>query len=194
MDISSYYVYALKDPTISPMKPFYIGKGTGNRAWEHEINPDTTKKGARISKIHSNGKQVIVSILAENLTEYQAIKLEAEMISAFGIEEAGGLLTNAVIPKGILKQAPKNLNIPLGVREKAQVGLTLLKEAIMELSSANDTGITNADAAKSLGLQSDFQGASKDYLSYSIIGLLLKEGKLVRKPNSRHYHSTSSRV
>jgi len=193
MENAPYYVYALKDPTLSPAKPFYIGKGTGNRAWEHEIKPDTTRKGKRIKIIHSTGQNVLVSILVENLSEIEAIKLEAELISALRTEETGGLLTNAVIPKGITNKTPRHLNIPLGTREKAQLGLAMLKDAIFELASANQPGITNADAAKSLGLQSDFQGASKDYLSYSLIGLLIKEGKILRKPNSRHYQPTQQK-
>lgn len=30
----SYYEYALKDPRISPVMPFYIGKGVGTRAYD----------------------------------------------------------------------------------------------------------------------------------------------------------------
>ena len=40
--LSPYYVYALKDPRTNPVLPFYIGKGTGNRPWEHTINVDST--------------------------------------------------------------------------------------------------------------------------------------------------------
>ena len=35
--MNSFYVYALKNPRVKPAKPFYIGKGIGTRAWEHEI-------------------------------------------------------------------------------------------------------------------------------------------------------------
>ena len=35
-----FYVYALKDPRDKPAKPFYVGKGTGNRAWDHQKNID----------------------------------------------------------------------------------------------------------------------------------------------------------
>ena len=39
-----FYVYALKDPRQKPAKIFYIGKGTGNRAWEHQLNIDESEK------------------------------------------------------------------------------------------------------------------------------------------------------
>lgn len=47
----------------------------------------------------------------------------------------------------------------------------------MELAMANPKGISNPDSAKYLGLQSGYDGGSKDYLSYSMIGLLMKEGR-----------------
>lgn len=37
----------------------------------------------------------------------------------------------------------------------------------MELAKANPHGISNSDAAKYLGLQSDYGGSAKDYLSYT---------------------------
>ena len=43
-----FYVYALKDPRQKPAKQFYIGKGTGNRAWEHQSIIDDSEKGKLI--------------------------------------------------------------------------------------------------------------------------------------------------
>ena len=48
------------------------------------------------------------------------------------------------------------MNVPDGL-EKAQMGLALLKDAIVELAAANAKGIRNADAAKHLGLQSSYK-------------------------------------
>jgi hypothetical protein len=182
---TSYYVYALKDPRSSPAKAFYVGKGTGTRAYDHLIKPDESRKGSRIREIVNAGYDVLVTQLADGLSELQAMKIEAELISAFGTEATGGLLTNTVIPSGNVGKPRKTLVVPAGVIEKAQLGLALMKDAVVELAKANAKGITNSDAASALGLRSDYGGGSKDYLSYSIIGVLMREGKLARQEPSK---------
>lgn len=117
------------------------------------------------------------------MTEQQALKIEAELISACGIRSHGGLLTNKVRPNPENIKLRTKANIPDACYEKAQMALELLKSAVMELAKANPAGITNSDVAKYLGLQSDYGGGSKDYLSYSVIGLLMKEGRLQRTDN-----------
>ncbi len=127
--------------------------------------------------------------MADGLSELQAIKIEAELISALGTEQTGGLLTNTVIPSGSIGKPRKTLVVPQGVAEKAQLGLALLKDAVLELAKANPKGITNSDTASALGLRSDYGGGSKDYLSYSILGLLMREGKLARDQVSKHHRA-----
>lgn len=163
--MNPYYIYALKDPRVSPARPFYIGKGTGSRAWEHTLRIDRTRKGARIAEIQDSGHLVVTTVLADDLTEAQALKLESELISAFGTEATGGLLTNSVVPSGAQGKPRRGVTVPAGSVEKAQVGLNLLKSAVLELAQANPAGITNSDTSKALGLQSDYAGGSKDYLS-----------------------------
>lgn len=102
--MNPYYIYALKDPRSSPAQIFYIGKGTGQRAWEHTLRVDHTLKGQRIAEIHTAGYEVLTTVLADDLTEFQALKLEAELIGAFGTLKTGGLLTNTVVPGEV---APK---------------------------------------------------------------------------------------
>lgn len=188
MTTNFYYVYALKDPRSSPSKPFYIGKGTGSRAFDHLMTPDRTKKFARISEIKKAGKEPIVDILIEDLTEAQALRLESELISALGTIETGGLLTNAVVPTGLGGKKRIGIVIPQGAVERAQLGLEFLKTAILELAKANPDGILNSDAASLLGLRSDYRGKQKDYLSYSILGLLMREGKIARVEGVRPRH------
>ena len=155
MPRNPFYVYALKDPRQKPAKPFYIGKGTGNRAWEHQTQIDDSEKGVVIKGIHNAGLKVLHTVMADNLTEEQSLKIEAELIAAFGIRKHGGLLTNKVKPNPENINRKIKINIPDGCYEKAQMGLEFIKSAVMELAKANQKGIKNSDAAKYLGLQSD---------------------------------------
>ena len=77
--------------------------------------------------------------------------------------------------------------MPTGVLEKAQLGLELLKSAVLEFAKANPGGITNAETANYLKLKSDYGGGARDYLSYSILGKLMREGKVERKEESKRH-------
>ena len=183
---NSNYVYALKDPRKNPAQIFYIGKGTGSRKSDHIINIDKTSKGKFIEEIIKSGFEVIVTILSDSLTEIQALKLEAELISAFGIERNGGILKNSVSPSGKVNKNYSELNVPYGVYEKAQLGLQFLRTATLEFLKANPQGIKNNELAKYLDLQSDNNGKQKDYLSYSILGTLMKDNLIVKSSDSKY--------
>ena len=183
-----YYVYVIKDPRSSPAIPFYIGKGTGSRAYDHLITPDRTRKYRRIKAILESGAQPLVEILVDDITETQALRIEAELISAFGTVDTGGTLENTVVPTGLGKNTRRNVVVPHGAVEKAQLGLGLLKSAILDLAKENPVGITNSDAASLLGLRSDYRGRQKDYLTYSVLGLLMREGKVKRSEGGKPFH------
>lgn len=180
MSSGAFYVYALKDPRTSLAMPFYIGKGVGNRAWDHDLKPDATAKGKRITEIKGSGHDVVVTVLCSELTELQALRIEAELISAFGTVATGGLLTNSVSPSGKSKKSRHTFVVPQGAPEKAQLGLNFLKDAVMEFARANEGGVTNAEVTHALGLHSTYGGGSKDYLSWSILGLLMRDGMIKR--------------
>jgi len=176
---NSYYVYALKDPSVNPSKIFYIGKGTGSRAWEHVIDADNTRKGNLIREITKKGRDVIVSILVGDLNEIQALKIEAELISSFGTVDSGGSLYNAIVPSGIIHKKQNEVYSSYGTIEKAQLGLGFVKDSIEELLKMNPDGLINAEIAHNLGLKSDHGGKQQDYLTYSALGILMNEGRIV---------------
>lgn len=86
VSLGEYYVYGLIDPRNR--KIFYIGKGTGNRIFEHEResqgNPESEKlKLKTIAEIQSVGLDVEKVIIKCNLTESEAFALEAALINIF---------------------------------------------------------------------------------------------------------------
>ncbi|WP_432634524.1 GIY-YIG nuclease family protein [Candidatus Avelusimicrobium sp.] len=182
----SFYVYALKDGRKNPAQIFYIGKGTGTRKDDHLLNVDDTNKGIFIREIIQTGGEVIVSILVDNLTEVQALTLEAELISAFGTEKNGGILKNSVTPKSFIIPSKQPLNLPVGMYELATIGLKFIKKAMLEFLAANPDGIKNADFARYLNLHSDNAGKQKDYLTYSVLGILMRENKIKKEVNGKY--------
>jgi len=78
---TAYYIYALKGPMTE--KPFYIGKGTGVRAWEHAAKADENSVGTT-DQINPNCR---IGTDCVKSGRPQALKLESELISVFGTEE-----------------------------------------------------------------------------------------------------------
>ena len=80
-----FYVYALVDPRDN--KIFYIGKGTGNRVFQHEIcavNEDAdTLKYERIRDIKEAGQEVKHYIIRHGMTEEEAFLVESVLINVF---------------------------------------------------------------------------------------------------------------
>lgn len=94
LSLGDYYVYGLIDPRNK--KIFYIGKGTGNRVFEHEResqrSPDSEKlKLKTIAEIKVAGFEVEKVIINCNLTESEAFVAEATLINAFNYVEDIGL-------------------------------------------------------------------------------------------------------
>ena len=65
-------------------------------------------------------------------------------------------------------------------RQKAEKGLALLKDAILDHLGTFPDGLRNSDLANDLGLMSDHEGQQRNYLTYSVLGLLLKEKEVVK--------------
>lgn len=103
-----YYVYMLLDPYNN--KPFYIGKGIGNRVFNHlncALNDtDTTNaKYDKIREITKKGQTIKHIIVRHGLTENEAYQIEASLIDS--LTYCGLFLSNKVgghnsIEKGLM--------------------------------------------------------------------------------------------
>jgi hypothetical protein len=91
-DEKKYYVYAHCDPTITTYDiskkiniagvPFYIGKGTGDRAYDLNRNQG---HGAKIREVLRKcvSERNIVRIIRDNMSELDALELESKLIYLF---------------------------------------------------------------------------------------------------------------
>jgi hypothetical protein len=89
-----YYVYQLIDPILN--KPFYIGKGTKNRAWMHNKFKDRNNnlhKDNYIRQLHKKGVEPIVDIVHYFDTENEAYDYEEILTESIGLEN----LTNITL-------------------------------------------------------------------------------------------------
>ena len=99
-DMKTYYVYQLVDPRNN--KPFYIGKGNGNRAYQHSKLKDGNKNPYKDRKIKS--------ILKENLEIRKRVEKSTGLL--------GGLAKAATKIPGI----GQYLNAPEAIEEMEKLG------------------------------------------------------------------------
>lgn len=95
----NYYVYYLIDPVTR--QPFYVGKGTGRRMYEHYRVRNKLKNPllkAKLCKLHQQGKAVVYEKVLINVNEEEAFEKEKTLIAQHGkkIDGFGSLcnLTN----------------------------------------------------------------------------------------------------
>jgi hypothetical protein len=79
-----YYVYVYSDPDTKA--PFYIGKGKGNRCFDHLNDIHSSEKVAKIQEILNSGKEPIIEVLVHGVDEETALKVEAAAIDLIGID------------------------------------------------------------------------------------------------------------
>lgn len=115
------YVYVYVDPETE--KPFYIGKGTGDRFLAHlDVQPGTAK-GDRINEIRGRGKEPRIDILRWGLSESDAIMVEAAAIDLIGKENLVNLMSGHNPSHGRTKSEVSNTKPP------SEQGITLVTEA-----------------------------------------------------------------
>lgn len=104
-----YYVYAHRDSATGDV--FYVGKGCGRRAWKTESRNDKWKK-----KVASLPKGWDVEIIKDDLSEIEALQLEAELFRQYsGADGDWGALTN-LEPGG---EAPFSIQIGVQTTDPA---------------------------------------------------------------------------
>lgn len=105
-----YYVYVLQDSTKKlpkrdkcnlSYKPFYVGKGFGNRSQVHTYNAEkhnyshNYKLLNEIVDIKKRGGKVIVSLIFHSMDEDAVYEKEKSTILFYGLRHKGGILVNA---------------------------------------------------------------------------------------------------
>lgn len=83
-----YYVYAIK--TEEHLEPIYVGKGSGNRARNHKMQPGNKA----LAKVLNKYQTYFLEILSSSDNEDVIFQLERSFISKFGKIIEGGRLLN----------------------------------------------------------------------------------------------------
>lgn len=121
-DDRKFYVYAHVNPILPNLnapdscggiyngQPFYIGKGTGDRAYDLKRNQGHGKELQKLLN-RGYGKENIVKIIFTGLTEAEAYEAESKLIYFFGTiyGSSKGILFNLDTPKlpkfcGVMKK------------------------------------------------------------------------------------------
>jgi len=131
--VNIYYVYQLIDPRNN--KPFYIGKGKGNRAYSHNQFKDGNEnpyKDRVIRRLHEQGLEPIVEIVNYFNDEQQAYDYEEHLTESIGLDNLTNMVVGARPPS---KKGWKPSEETLKKRSKKLKGIERTSEWRKKLSS-----------------------------------------------------------
>lgn len=86
-----FYVYIYYDPRKSPIEPFYVGKGSGDRMYFHLKDNKNSPKTQKIKKIFKSNKEPIIKKVFETNDEEEAYEFEEFLIQEIGTNFYEGL-------------------------------------------------------------------------------------------------------
>jgi len=129
-----YYVYTLIDP--DSFNIFYVGKGSGMRAWSHGRFKDGNKnihKDRYIKDLYSKKKEPIVKIVKYFNDEDSAYNYEEHLIESIGLDKLTNILLDARPPS---KKGWTPSKETLEKRSRGLKGIPRTTEWCQNLSSA----------------------------------------------------------
>ncbi len=101
-DRIGYYVYLLVDSRDN--KIFYVGKGRGDRVFQHEIEAETEERDSakcnKINEIKTSNAEVVKYIVRWGMTEEEAFCVEGALIDLLRSGLMKGKLTNILAGHG----------------------------------------------------------------------------------------------
>lgn len=71
------------------------------------------------------------------------------------------------------------------LKKRAEAGLHQIEEALVELLEQHPNGLTNSQIAGELGIETGESGEHRNMLSWSIIGRLIRSGRVERMKINR---------
>ncbi len=90
----------------------------------------------------------------------------------------GGLLARGLVDWNQQSKLFTKKNANISEIDQAQYGLRRIEDAILILLKSHPEGLGNSEIADLLDLRSEFRGRQKNYLTYSVLGGLISQGKV----------------